>query len=98
MFQQEKYKKMASSQLENTHIGRALKLSWNFGAWFAKNFISASAVARGSIGERDGLIPGQEYNRGREATYQGSAEAAKSYTIQKRPRRGSAKAAGATQG
>ena len=73
MFQQEKYKKMASGQLENTHIGRALKLSWNSMAWFAKNFRSVSAAARGSIGEGDGLAPGQEYNEGEEAANQGSA-------------------------
>ena len=53
--------------MENTHSGRALKLSWNSRAWFAKNFRSVSVAARGSIVERDGLIPGQECNKGREA-------------------------------
>ena len=60
--------------MENTHTGRALKLSWNFRAWFAKNFRSVSAVARGSIGERDSVILGQEYNEGREVTDQCSVE------------------------
>ena len=52
--------------MENTHTGRELKLSWNSRAWFAKNFRSVSTVARGSIGKGDGLVPGQEYNEGRE--------------------------------
>ena len=68
-----KYKSRARGQLENTHIGRALKLSWNFRAWFAKNFRSVSAAARGSIGKGDGLAPGQQYNEGKEAAYQSSA-------------------------
>ena len=57
MFQREKYKKRAWGQLENTHSGRAVKLSWNSRAWFAKNFKSVSTTSRGSIGERDGLVP-----------------------------------------
>ena len=44
--------------MENTHIGRALKLSWNSRAWFAKNFRSVSAAERGSIGEGDGVVLG----------------------------------------
>ena len=60
--------------MENTHTSRALKLSWNSRAWFAKNFISVSVAARGSIGKGNGLVPGQEYNDGREATDQGSAK------------------------
>ena len=51
---------MAWGQLENTHSGMALKLSWNSRAWFAKNFRSVSVGAKGSIGKRDGLILGQE--------------------------------------
>ena len=54
--------------MENTHSGKALKLSWNSRVWFAKNFRSVLTAARGSIGERDGLILGQECNKGREAT------------------------------
>ena len=63
--------------MENTHTGRALKLSRDSRAWFAKNFGSVSVAARGSIGKGDGLIPGQEYNEGREAAFQTSAEAAR---------------------
>ena len=40
------------------------------------HFKSVSTTERGSIGEGDGLVPGQEYNEGREATGQGSVEAA----------------------
>ena len=54
--------------MENTHTSRALKLSWNSRAWFAKNFISVSAAVKGSIGKTDGLIPGQECNKGRESS------------------------------
>ena len=43
--------------------------------WFAKNFRSVSAVARGSIGKGDGLVPSQEYNEGREGAIQSSAKA-----------------------
>ena len=60
--------------MENTHTSRALKLSWNSRAWFAKNFRSVSAAARGNIGEGDGLVPGQEYNEGKEGAYQSSVE------------------------
>ena len=76
MFQREKYKKRAWGQLENTHSGRALKLNWNHRELFAKNFKSVSTPARGSIGERDGLIPSQEYKKGKEATNRGSSYAA----------------------
>ena len=95
MFQREKYKKRAWGQLENKHIGRALKLSWNSRAWFAKNFRSVSATARGSIGEGDGLIPGQEYNEGREVADRGSAKVAATQLSQE-PNRGNAEASGAT--
>ena len=82
--------------MENTHIGRALKLSWNSRAWFAKNFKSVSAAVRGSIGERDGLIPGQECNEGKEAADRGNVEAVATQLSQE-PGRGSAEASGATQ-
>ena len=77
-FQQENYEKTAWDQLENTHSGITLKLSWNYRAWFAKNFISVSAAARGSIGKGDGVVPGQECNEGREAENHISAEEAAS--------------------
>ena len=78
---------------EHTQSGRALKLCWNSRAWFAKNFIIVSATARGCIGERDGLIPGQEYNEGRQATFSTKAEAARCYAVQPEPNKGSAEAA-----
>ena len=79
--------------MENTHISGALKLSSDSRAWFAKNFRSVSAAARGSVGEGDGLVLGQEYNEGREAAFQTSVEATRCYAIQPEPNRGSAKAA-----
>ena len=82
---------------EHTHSGRALKLSWNSRVWFAKNFESVSAAARGNIGEEDGLVPGQEYNKGKEAANRGGAEAATTQ-LSREPSRGSAEASGATQG
>ena len=33
------------------------------------------------------MIPGQEYNNNKEATYQSSVEAARCYAVQQRPRR-----------
>ena len=87
MSQQENYKKRVWGQLENIHSRKTLKLRWNSRVCFAKNFRSVSAAVRGSISERDGLIPGQEYNRGREAAYQSSQEL-----------RSQAEATGATQG
>ena len=62
--------------MENTHAGKALKQSWNSRVRFAKNFISVSATERGSIGEGDGLVQGQEYNEGREPADRGSNYAA----------------------
>ena len=81
--------------MENTHTGRALKLCWNSRAWFAKNFRSVSAAATGIIGEGNGVVLGQEYNEGREATDQGSAKAA-TMQLSQEPSKGSAEASGAT--
>ena len=53
--------------MENTHTSRAMRLSWNSTAWFAKNFRSVSATASDSIGKADGVVLGQEYNESREA-------------------------------
>ena len=78
--------------MENTHIGRALKLRWNSRAWFVKNFISVSAAVSGSIGEGDGIVPGQEYNEGIEAAYQIITEA--STQSCREPRRGNIEVAG----
>ena len=83
--------------MENTHIGRALKLSWNSRAWLAKNFKSVSVGVRGSIGKGDGLVPGQEYNEGREGAFQSSAEAATTQPNQE-PNRGSVEATGGQEG
>ena len=54
--------------MENTHSGRALRLNWNSRErGLLRISRSLSAATRGSIGERDDLIPGQESTRGREA-------------------------------
>ena len=81
--------------MEKAHIGRALKLRWNSRVWFAKNFRSVSAAERGSIGEGDGLVLGQEYNKGIEAAYRGSAEAT-AMQFNREPNKGSAEESGAT--
>ena len=96
LFQREKYKR-AWGQLENTHSGRAPKLSWNSRAWFAKNFRSVSVAARRSIGERDGVVLGQEYNEGREGAFQSSVEAAATQSSQEL-NRGSAEATRGKEG
>ena len=44
------------------------------------------------------MIPGQEHNKGREAAFQTSAEAARCYTVQPEPNRCSAEVVGAMQG
>ena len=44
------------------------------------------------------MISGQEYNKGREAAFQTNIEAAKCYTVQPEPSRGSTEVAGATRG
>ena len=96
-FPTRKYKGKAWDQLGKTNSGRALRLSWNSKAWFAKNFRSVSAAARGSIGKGDGLVPGQEYNKDKEAIDQGSAEVAATESSWE-PNRGSAEATGSQEG
>ena len=64
----------------------------------AKNFRSVLAVARGSIGEGHGVVPGQEYNKGKEAAHQSSAEEAAAMQSSLEPSRGSAEAAGGQEG
>ena len=66
--------------------------------WFAKNFKSVSAAARGSIGEGDGVGRGQEYNKSREAANQSSVEEAATMQSSLEPSKGSAKAAGDQEG
>ena len=48
--QREKYKGKAWGQLENTHEGRALRLSWNSRAGLLRISKSVLAAVRGSIG------------------------------------------------
>ena len=98
MFQWENYNKRVWGQLENTHSGRALKLSWNSRAWFAKNLKSVSAAERGSIGEGDGVVPCQECHEGIKAIDQSNMEnVATTQSIQE-PNRGSVEAAWGEEG
>ena len=77
VFQQEKYKRKARGQLEDTHTANALKLSRNFGTGFGKDFKLSLECSEGQRLARDDLIQGREYSNREAASYQGSAEASK---------------------
>ena len=60
--------------MEEKHKGRALKLSWNSRAWFAKNFQKCFSRSEGDLGKEDGLILVPRINKRQRAASKGSAE------------------------
>ena len=54
--------------------GRALKLSWNSRAWFAKNFHKCFSYREGSLGKADGMILVPRISKRQRAAFRGSIE------------------------
>ena len=60
--------------MEDTHGGRALKLSWKYRVWFAKNSQKCFSYREGNLDKGDGLIPMPRISKRQSAASRGSTE------------------------